>query len=116
MRTAAFFSVLALATVFGGEAANARCAYGEQELPGSIGPHQTDDSRSFTIEGSATIGVYYANDEVGTPTRIWVSFPGYCGGGSAPTVTCRVSAHEVVNAVIYNPTDHQVTYRWVCSN
>ena len=94
----------------------AGCARGDNSIPGSIGPGQTDDSRSYTVDGTAILTVSGASDETGSPVDLDVSFPGYCRQRSDPTISCTVSANEVVNAVISNPTRRQVTYNWVCSS
>jgi len=94
----------------------AGCAFGNNSIPGSIGPGQTDDSRSYTINGTAILTVSGANDETGSPVDLRVSFPGHCKQRSGPTVSCTVTAFEVVNAEITNPTRRQVTYNWVCAS
>ena len=58
---AAFLAMLA-----GSQSALAGCAYGDQQKPGSIGPHQVDRSRSFTISGSALLTVANAKDDAFT--------------------------------------------------
>ena len=93
----------------------AGCAKGDNSIRGSIGPRQTDDSRSYTIDGTAILTVSGATAETGEAVDLRVSFPGYCRQRSGPTVSCTVAADEVVNAIITNPTRYQVTYNWVCT-
>ena len=92
------------------------CARGDNSLPGSIGPGQTDDTRSYTIDGRAILTVAGAVDVAGAPVNLRVSFPGYCQERSGPTVSCTVNGYGVVNVVIHNPTSRQATYTWVCTS
>jgi hypothetical protein len=95
----------------------AGCARGDNSLPGSIGPGQSDDSRSYTIDGTAILTVSGASTASGDAVDLRVTFPGFCRQRSGPTISCTVTAgDEVVNAVIFNPSNYQVTYRWVCTS
>jgi hypothetical protein len=96
--------------------ASAFCARGDNSIPGSIGPGQTDGTRSYTINGRAILTVAGAVDVSGNPVSLIVTFPGFCQSRSGPTVSCTVSTYGVVNVVITNPTGRQATYTWVCTS
>ena len=115
-----FFAVVVafpiLACVLYPVSAVAGCVHGNNSISGSIGPGQTDNSRSYTVDGTAILTVSGATDSNGDPVDLRVSFPGHCQQRSGPTVSCTVSDDDVVNAVIKNPGSRQVTYDWVCSS
>ena len=95
--------------------ASAGCVYGNQSLPGHLGPNQ-QSVRSFTINGRAIVTVSGATDIAGNPVELLVSFPGHCQERGAPTVSCTVDTYGVVEAQIYNPSYRRVVYDWVCSS
>ena len=58
--------IAAMAIVLFGAPAQAGCYYGEKNLPGSLGSWQKDNSRSFTVHGSARFEVHVVS---GGPIR-----------------------------------------------
>ena len=94
----------------------ADCAFGDNSLPGSIGPGQRDRSRSYTIEGRAVLTVAGAVDAAGEPVDLVVGFPDHCRPREGPTVSCTVEDYGVVNVVIINRGWRQATYKWVCTS
>jgi len=92
--------------------ASANCFYGEKNLPGSLGPGQNDNSRSFTVDRFATFVVRVKGKGVLTANL-------GCGWKTAKVHRCPVEViHDTreVSVKLKNPTHRQVTYRWICLN
>lgn len=90
--------------------ANANCFYGEKNLPGSLGPGQNDNSRSFTVDRFATFVVRVKGKGVLTANL-------GCGWKTGKVHRCPVEViHDTreVSVKLKNPTHRQVTYRWIC--
>ena len=90
--------------------ASANCFYGEKNLPGSLGPGQIDNTRSFTVDRFATFVVKVRGGGVLTANL-------GCGWKTGKVHRCPVEViHDTreVNVQLKNPTNRQVTYRWIC--
>lgn len=106
---------LLLAT--GAGEASAGCAYGDQQLPGSIGPGQTDNSRSYTVDGKAMLSVTAATYPNGDPAQLTVTYNGHRFKRTGGTVACTVTAYgDEVFVSISNHNSNQVFYTWVCTS
>lgn len=89
--------------------ADARCYYGEKNLPGSLGAGQRDNSRSFTVQGSATFVV-----DVVTGGPITANLG--CGWQTGYYLSCRRSGNREIAVRLRNRTNRQITYRWICQH
>lgn len=90
--------------------ANANCFYGEKNLPGSLGAGQSDNTRSFTVDRFATFVVKVRGGGVLTANL-------GCGWQTGKVHRCPVEViHDTreVSVQLKNPTNRQVTYRWIC--
>ncbi|HKZ97266.1 MAG TPA: hypothetical protein VJ045_09820 [Hyphomicrobiaceae bacterium] len=106
-----------VAPLCSGTATAAGCKFGNKVLSKVIGSNATDDSRSFTINGTALLAVAGAKDRVG-PVDLDVTFsgPGGCREKSGPTVGCTITGSREAKATIKNPKGERVTYFWVCTS
>jgi hypothetical protein len=117
MKCLKFVVIASLVTpLFAGAATAAGCKFGNKVLPGVLAANATDNSRSFTINGTALLAVAGAKDRVG-PVDLDVTFsgPAGCRERSAATVGCMVTGSREVKATIKNPKGERVTYFWVCT-
>lgn len=105
MRTLAFMLALALAGASTG--AEARCAYGQKNLAGSLGPGGFDGSRSFTLRGAAQFMVQVTR---GGPISANLG----CGWRTGRFHACAVYGNGERWVQLENPTGRQITYRWIC--
>lgn len=87
--------------------AEAGCVYGNKNLPGSLGPYQSDGSRSFTINRSARFVIRVTR---GGPLTANLG----CGWRTAYRHSCRRYGHGENFVSLQNNTGGQVTYRWIC--
>ena len=91
--------------------AYAGCWFGQKNLPGSLGPGDTDNSRSFTVRnGDALFIVRTRNGRPITANR-------GCGWSTGSYHACRVFTNQhrrEVFASLQNNTGRQITYRWIC--
>ena len=103
-----------VAPLFSESATAAGCARGNNALIGSLGARE-NETRSYTINGTALLAVAGAKDQRGDAAGLDVSIPG-CIARTAPTVACTVKASDrEVEATIRNPHRERVTYYWVCA-
>ena len=116
MRIAPAVAAVTLALVLVSPTAYADCTYGDLQRPGSIGPYQTDDSRSFTVNGAALLTVANAHDDLGNAADLEVTFPDQCKTRVGPTISCTVHGDGEFNAIIKNPGGQQVIYVWLCTS
>lgn len=100
-------AVIALSSMVG--TAEARCVYGHKTLPGSLGPHQVDNTRSFTVSGWANFRV-----EVLTGGPITANLG--CGWEDGYNISCDVEAYGERSVRLRNNTNRQITYLWICNN
>ncbi len=87
--------------------ADARCFYGQKNLPGSLGPGQVDNSRSFTVQGSARFVVRVTR---GGPITANLG----CGWRTGYRHSCRRRGNREIFVRLANNTGGQITYRWIC--
>lgn len=101
----ALVGALVLAMMAG--TAQARCAYGQKNLGGSLGPGGFDGSRSFTVRGAARFVVQVTS---GGP----ISADLGCGWSTGRYHACNVYGSGERWVQLENPTGRQITYRWIC--
>ena len=98
---------LSLALALVAPPAEARCAYGQKNLGGSLGPGGFDGSRSFTVRGAAQFVVQVTS---GGP----ISADLGCGWRTGRVHACNVYGNGERWVQLENPTGRQITYRWIC--
>lgn len=94
---------------------HAACSFGDNSLPGSIGPGQSDGSRFFTVNGRAQLTISDVHDVAGNASTLEVGFPGYCHVRTGQTVTCDVTAKGRVSLTIANHHSGQIFYYFSCT-
>jgi len=87
--------------------AQAGCNFGQKNLPGSIGSGQSDNSRSFTVNGTARFKIVV---RTGGPVTANIG----CGWRTSRSHSCRVHTWGETFVRIANNTSRQITYRWIC--
>lgn len=91
--------------------AYAGCWFGQKNLPGSLGPGHSDNSRSFTVrDGSALFIVQTRRNRPITANL-------GCGWSTGTYHACRVFTNQYRREVavnLVNNTGRQITYRWIC--
>lgn len=87
--------------------AQAGCFYGSKNLPGSLGAGQSDNSRSFTVSGSAR---FIVRVRTGGPITANIG----CGWRTSRYHSCRVYSNGETWVRLANNTGRQITYRWIC--
>lgn len=105
MRSTIALAFLALALSAG--TAQAGCAYGQKNLAGSLGPGQSDGSRSFTVNGSAG---FFVRVVTGGPLTANLG----CGWNTSQRHGCRRYGYGEQFVSLVNPTGRTITYRWIC--
>ena len=103
----AALAAFVLAAAPTGEQAHAGCAYGTKNLGGSLGPGQSDGSRSFTVNDTANFQVRVAT---GGPITANLG----CGWRTARSHSCRVYGYGEQFVSLQNNTGRTITYRWIC--
>ena len=107
MKTLIYTLALALAGTAAAGGAEARCAYGQKNLGGSLGPGGFDGSRSFTVRGAARFMVQVTS---GGPISANLG----CGWSTGVYHACNVYDNGERWVQLENPTGRQITYRWIC--
>ena len=87
--------------------AHAGCAYGQKNLGGSLGPGQSDRSRSFTVNDSALFRVQV---QTGGPITANLG----CGWFTGRSHACRRYGYGEQFVALQNNTGRTITYRWIC--
>ncbi|MBI1384550.1 MAG: hypothetical protein GC150_06545 [Rhizobiales bacterium] len=103
------YLIIVLGLVLFSAPASAGCAYGQKNLAGSLGPGQTDWSRSFTVNGSANFVVQVTRNGPITANL-------GCGWKTGRYHSCRVYGNGEINVGLQNNTGKQITYRWICKH
>ena len=100
--------LITISLIFTLSAAQAGCHYGQKNLPGSLGPGQRDNSRSFTVDYDALFIVRVSR---GGPITANLG----CGWRTGYEHRCRVYNRWGETWVkLRNKTGRQITYRWIC--
>ena len=95
------------AALLGASPAAAGCVYGTKNLGGSLGPGQSDNSRSFTINDTARFKVQV---QTGGPITANIG----CGWATGRNHSCRVYGYGERFVQLANNGGRTITYRWIC--